>query len=72
MSMLFWLSNKKWHNLTGTKQINLGCGISKSREEKELVFEETSWVHIKLTLSLPGIAEYWMQYGVGIFFQVTE
>lgn len=56
-----WIANKKWHNLSGTKQINLGCGISKSREEKELVFEITSSVNVKLTLSLPGTAEYWVQ-----------
>lgn len=45
-----WTANKNWHNLTGTKQINLGCGISKSREEKELVFEITSSVNVKLTV----------------------
>lgn len=48
----------KWHNLTGTEQINVGCGISKIGEEKQLVFKKTSTVGVKHTLSLPGIAEY--------------
>lgn len=36
--MLFEYVIKKWHYLRWTKEINLGCSISESREEGELVF----------------------------------